>query len=184
MVTRGTGANYGEDGFLRPAFPYKEGIRYLHSKVIEYDETDQDLSLTNYRVGFSGATGAKGSHDLSYDWSAKFAAALIPRGMEHNGAFIQAMLQQVQKAIVDYFVDLAALDTVVKVGPRRALTLARTLPLALALTLALTYNQGHCRRAARARGRDGRGGDGAHGERGGGGRGLGGAGGGGGGPQG
>ena len=35
--------------------------------------------------------------------------------MEHNGAFIQAMLQQVQKAIVDYFIDLAALDTVVKV---------------------------------------------------------------------
>ena len=81
---------------------------------------------------------------MSYDWSVKFAAALIPRGMEHNGAFVQAaltptptltptltptptpppnpnpnpnqaMLQQVQKALVDYFVDLVALDTAIKV---------------------------------------------------------------------
>ena len=117
MVTRGTGANYGEDGFLRPAFPYKEGIRFLHSKVIEYHETEQDLTQTNYGVGFSGEKGAKGSRGLSYDWSVKFAAALIPRGMEHNGAFVQAMLQQVQKAIVDYFVDLVALDPVIKVAP-------------------------------------------------------------------
>ena len=117
VVTRGTGANYGEDGFLRPAFPYKEGIRFLHSKVIEYHETEQDLTQTNYGVGFSGEKGAKGSSGLSYDWSVKFAAALIPRGMEHNGAFVQAMLQQVQKAIVDYFVDLVALDTVIKVAP-------------------------------------------------------------------
>jgi len=117
VVTRGTGANYGEDGFLRPAFPYKEGVRFLHSKVIEYHETDQDLTQTNYGVGFSGKNGAKGSQGLSYDWSVKFAAALIPRGMEHNSAFVQAMLQQVQKVTIEYFVDLVVLDTVVQVTP-------------------------------------------------------------------
>ena len=36
VVTRGTGANYGEDGFLRPGFSYDHGIEYLRSKVIEY----------------------------------------------------------------------------------------------------------------------------------------------------
>ena len=36
VVTRGTGANYGEDGFLLPGLSYDHGIEYLRSKVIEY----------------------------------------------------------------------------------------------------------------------------------------------------
>jgi hypothetical protein len=41
VVTRGTGANYGEDGFLRPGFKYGEGIKYLHSKLTEHLESEQ-----------------------------------------------------------------------------------------------------------------------------------------------
>lgn len=74
VVQRGTGSNYGQDGFLRPGFPYREGIDYLHSKVIEYRETGQNVDDI-----------------LSRDWKNKFAAALIPRGVEHNDVFTIAL---------------------------------------------------------------------------------------------
>lgn len=88
VVTRGTGSYYGRDGFLRPGFPYKEGIDYLHSKVIERIETGQDLDDI-----------------LSRDWQGKFAAALVPKGMELNKAFNDAFYTQIQNLIFNKFID-------------------------------------------------------------------------------
>lgn len=87
VVTRGTGANFGEDGFLRPGFPYKHGFDYLHSKVIEYVETKQDLNEI-----------------LSRDWLNKFASSMIPRGMELNEEFIRTLYRLSQMHIFNKFI--------------------------------------------------------------------------------
>jgi len=94
VVQRGTGANYGVDGFLRPGFPYAKGIDYLWSKAIEYKLSDQDPYLL-----------------LSHDWQVKFAAALIPRGMETNYAFLGALMAELQDAIFARFVRSVTEDT-------------------------------------------------------------------------
>lgn len=114
VIQRGTGANYGLDGFLRPGFSYKDGIDYLHSKVVEYAESGQNPSKV-----------------LSYDWSVKIAASFVPRGMELNKDFFNALCKHLQKAIVDKFVEEVKADSRVpncnEAGIRRALkaTLAR-----------------------------------------------------------
>jgi macrodomain Ter protein organizer (MatP/YcbG family) len=86
VVTRGTGSNFGQDGFLRPGFSYTSGVEYLHSKVIERLETQQDINDI-----------------LSRDWKAKFAASIVPRGMELNENFISALYAKTRAAVFDNF---------------------------------------------------------------------------------
>ena len=93
VVQRGTGANYGEDGFLRPGAPYKEWVRYLISKVGEYREMQCDLN----RI-------------LSKDWLIKIAAALVPRGFEYNAEFLGALRTMWAKAVFEQFVVAAEKD--------------------------------------------------------------------------
>lgn len=97
VVRRGTGANYGDDGFLRPGFSYEAGIDYLFSKAVEHCETKQD------------------PHELlSKDWKIKFAASLIPRGMELNSDFIESLTLLLHRTIVDRVVR----DVSTKIGLR------------------------------------------------------------------
>ena len=60
-------------GFLRPSFPYKEGVRYLYSKYIECRESDNEIAQL-----------------LTDDWKVKFCSALIPRGLEDNQSYLSA----------------------------------------------------------------------------------------------
>ena len=96
VVQRGTGANYGEDGFLRPGFAYDHGIDYLHSKVIEYWESDQDLN-----------------HVVSRDWKIKLAASFVPRGMEWNEDFITSLQGHLRKTVLNKFVSEIKVDDTV-----------------------------------------------------------------------
>ena len=82
VVQRGTGSNYGEDGFLRPGFSYECVLDYLHSKVIESQESGQDLNSV-----------------LSRDWKIKLAASLVPRGMALNEKFINALYLQLHRHV-------------------------------------------------------------------------------------
>jgi len=93
VVTRGTGANYGEDGFLRPGAPYKEWVRYLMSKVGEYREMQCDLNQM-----------------LSRDWKIKIAAAVVPRGFEYNKEFLGSLRALWAKAVFDQLVVAAEKD--------------------------------------------------------------------------
>jgi hypothetical protein len=86
VVQRGTTSNYGEDGFLRPGFSYMEGYKFFYAKVVEHKETEQPYEL------------------FSRDWKIKFAAALIPRGLEHNVIFLEAFAHKVQGTIFDLVV--------------------------------------------------------------------------------
>jgi len=88
VVQRGTSTNFGEDGFLRPGFSYEQGIAYLHSKVIEWIETEQDLDAI-----------------LSSDWKTKFAASMVPKGMELNKDFIDTLKTNTNKIIFDILLD-------------------------------------------------------------------------------
>ena len=87
VVARGTSTNFGEDGFLRPGFPYAHGLDYLHSKVIEYMETGQDPKAL-----------------LSRDWKHKFASSMVPRGMELNKDFISVLYAKMHTCIFNKFI--------------------------------------------------------------------------------
>jgi hypothetical protein len=91
VVKRGTGHNYGEDGFLRPGFSYECVVNYLFSKVTEYTESGQDLDYI-----------------LSNDWMDRLAASLVPRGMELNDAFINGLYVQLHRHVFNKFVKEAA----------------------------------------------------------------------------
>jgi hypothetical protein len=108
VVTRGTGANYGEDGFLRPGFPYDHGLDYLHSKVIEFMETKQDLDDL-----------------LSRDWKIKFAASFVPRGMELNEDFIRSLYRLTQMHIFNKFITEMKADKAIAAGALEAALVAR-----------------------------------------------------------
>jgi len=88
VVIRGFGSSFGRDGFLRPGFEYRAGIDFLHAKVIEHMEKQMP-------------------HDniLTTDWKIKFAAALVPRGMEMNVGFKRVLLEKTRSVIVDKFLD-------------------------------------------------------------------------------
>jgi hypothetical protein len=108
VVTRGTGANYGEDGFLRPGFAYDHGFDYLHSKVIEWMETKQDLNDI-----------------LSRDWKIKFASSFIPRGMELNEGFIRSLYRLCQMHIFNKFITEMKLDKAIASDALEAAFMAR-----------------------------------------------------------
>ena len=86
VVQRGTGSNYGEDGFLRPGLRYRHMLDYLRAKVNE----NHDLTLPP---------------ELSRDWKIKFAASLVPRGFEENTAFIQRLRQELRGELIVQITD-------------------------------------------------------------------------------
>lgn len=87
VVQRGTGANYG-DGFLRPGFPYRELVNYLYARACEHRDlnTDTDAILTR-------------------DWKIKVAASIIPRGMETDGRFYEALLEELRVVLWQKYED-------------------------------------------------------------------------------
>ena len=98
VVQRGTGSNYGEDGFLRPGLRYRHMLEYLRAKVHEH----QDLEQTP---------------ELSRDWKIKFAAAIVPRGFEDNLAFIQQLRKELRSEIVVQLIDIMEEDENYKQSP-------------------------------------------------------------------
>jgi hypothetical protein len=90
VVKRGTGSNYGQDGFLRPGFSYEDLIDYLFDKVMELFEIEAQ------------------NHDpLSRDWKVRIAAAMIPRGLENDTFFLNCLLAQLDRAINRKFDEVA-----------------------------------------------------------------------------
>ena len=87
VVQRGTGSNYGEDGFLRPGLRYRHMLDYLRAKVHEHQDLQQ-------------------APELSRDWKIKFAAAIVPRGFEDNLAFIQQLRKGLRSEIVVQLIDI------------------------------------------------------------------------------
>jgi hypothetical protein len=78
VVQRGTGANYG-DGFLRPGFPYRELVNYLYARACEH----RDISADTDSI-------------LTRDWKIKVAASIVPRGMETDSRFYEALLEELR----------------------------------------------------------------------------------------
>ena len=115
VVQRGTGANYGE-AFLRPGFSYDGVVNYLHSKVIECRESEQDLDDI-----------------LSRDWKVKLAASLVPRGMELNEEFIRTLCEHLHRQAFEKFVkDVKADERIVRAGGDTLESVLRTHAAALA----------------------------------------------------
>lgn len=71
VVHRGTGSNFGMDGFLRPGFSYDCLVDYLYARIKEHQESRQNLTQI-----------------LTFVWKEKIAASLIPKGMELNKDFL------------------------------------------------------------------------------------------------
>jgi hypothetical protein len=88
VVQRGTGANYGEDGFLRPSFTYDKLVKYLYDQAMERKEIGGDLGDI-----------------VSRDWKTKFASALVPRGLENDSLFQEHLFKALRKTLVAKYVD-------------------------------------------------------------------------------
>eukprot|EP00980_Cylindrotheca_fusiformis_P013350 scaffold3405_cov127-Cylindrotheca_fusiformis.AAC.5 len=86
VVESSISSNHALDGFLRLGFTHKEGIDYLYAKVMECRESGQDVNDA-----------------LSPDWKSKFAAPLVPRGMELNEKFIASLLKNVRENTIAKF---------------------------------------------------------------------------------
>lgn len=99
VVQRGTGNNYGVDGFLRPGFVLDRLMEYLFSKAVEYQETGQDSQTL-----------------LSRDWKVKLCAAFIPKGMEFNESFKSSLVQNWQDSVYRNLVNEMILKEEVKDG--------------------------------------------------------------------
>jgi hypothetical protein len=89
VVARGTGANYGEDGFLRPGFTYRHLIDYLYAQAQEHQEIGSNPEASI----------------LSRDWKVKLASALVPRGLENDALFYDAVYGQLELEIGNKFKD-------------------------------------------------------------------------------
>jgi hypothetical protein len=81
VVQRGTGANDGVAGFLRPGFTYTKIVDYLYGRSAEHHEIGADEVL------------------LSRDWKFKFVSSLVPRGLENDELFRQAFIREVNAVI-------------------------------------------------------------------------------------
>lgn len=97
VVQRGTGANYGEDGFLRPGFTHTALVDYLFEKAQEYEETETELSI------------------LSRDWKNKIAAALVPRGLENDILFLSSMIAELRSTLKQKYEDQLRVEYAVDV---------------------------------------------------------------------
>jgi hypothetical protein len=88
VVQRGTGTNYGENGFLRPGWPYRKLVDYLYGRVVEH-----------YEIG-------DGIFDVvTRDWKVKLAAGIVPRGLEVDGLFIEALEHELEMVLRAKFED-------------------------------------------------------------------------------
>lgn len=86
VVERGLGANYGEDGFLRPQCYYNGLVDYLYERAGEFTETGAPLETI-----------------VSREWMTKFASALVPRGLETNAPYRDSLLVQLELAVREKF---------------------------------------------------------------------------------
>jgi hypothetical protein len=89
VVQRGTGSNYGEDGLLRPSFTYRHLIDYLYAQAQEHRE------IGSYPE----------ESFLSRDWKIKLASALVPRGLETDALFHEAIYGRLESEIGKKFED-------------------------------------------------------------------------------
>jgi len=85
-IQKGTSTNFGQDAFLRLGFSYNQGLKYLRSWVIELMEANQNLD----RI-------------LSENWKMKFAASMVPRGMELNEKFMKSLREDTNSVIFVMF---------------------------------------------------------------------------------
>ena len=99
VVLRGCGSNFGEEGFLRPGFNYSHGLDYLHSKILEHRESEQDLENV-----------------LSRDWLVKMASSLVPRGMELNENFTVSLYAKLHECVYQKFLTEVSADK--KIGEK------------------------------------------------------------------
>lgn len=88
VVQRGSGTNYGENGFLRPGWPHRKLVDYLYGRVLEHYEIGADF----YDV-------------VTRDWKVKLAAGIVPRGLEVDALFVESLEYELEKTLKAKFED-------------------------------------------------------------------------------
>jgi hypothetical protein len=81
VVQRGTGANDGVAGFLRPGSPYVKIVDYLYARAVEHHEIGADNNI------------------VSRDWRFKLAASIVPRGLETDELFRNALIKELNAVL-------------------------------------------------------------------------------------
>lgn len=80
----------GEDGFCRPGFTYKSLVDYVYSRVDEHYILGEDIDTA-----------------LTRDWKYKLSAGLVPRGLENDSLFRDALFKQLLLTVKAKIVDKA-----------------------------------------------------------------------------
>jgi len=97
VIQKGTMTSFGQDSFLRPGFSYTNGLKYLRARIIELLEANEDPDTA-----------------LSRSWKVKFAASMIPRGMELDPRFISFLTEETSSMIFDMFLKGVSNDELLK----------------------------------------------------------------------
>ena len=91
-------------------------MNYMHSKVIECRESEQDMD-----------------NILSRDWKSRLAASLMPRGMELNEEFIQTLYKHLHQQVFEKLgEEVEADERIVRVGSDTLKSVLRTRAASLA----------------------------------------------------
>jgi hypothetical protein len=106
VVKRGTGGNFGDDGFLRPGFKYVDVAEYLYYKAVELGVYSYQEELVENQIASKAETScdpidSKVGVMFQNAMLKKFASALVPRGMELMSSYIDAVETSLSKAILD-----------------------------------------------------------------------------------
>lgn len=111
ILTSGIGSNCAFDGFLRLGFSYSDGLNYLYARILECTMTGRNIDAV-----------------LPTDWKSKFAASMVPRGMELNKAFIDSLKDNIRGLVFDKFIAnlgkghvLQSEDVVTRLSKRKVL---------------------------------------------------------------
>jgi hypothetical protein len=97
-------------------FSYDSFVNYMHSKVIECRESEQDMD-----------------NILSRDWKSRLAASLMPHGMELNEEFIQTLYKHLHQQVFEKLgEEVEADERIVRVGSDTLKSVLRTRAASLA----------------------------------------------------
>jgi len=103
VVRRGTGGNFGDDGFLRPGFKYTDMAEYLYYKAIEMDVYEEGVESQVPLTANTLCDSLDSRVDAMFQNAMlkKFASALVPRGMELMISYLNAVETSMSTAILN-----------------------------------------------------------------------------------
>ena len=104
VIRRGTGGNFGIDGFLRPGFKYTDIAEYLYYKAVEmgvYGEGESESQVPLKADTLCDSLDSRVDAMFQNAMLKKFASGLVPRGIELTTSYLNALENSLSTAILN-----------------------------------------------------------------------------------